>query len=217
MDLKFSISREAFLPVRFSLYILEQVEDAPEGLLSENGASSKEAGQLPPGPATAPIAALLPQCAAVAAAGVSFLVAFEAKKGSCGQWSGAYGDSLYNRYHAAYCGAHALWPFSFHQSGKMPAEAETAITTTTEVAAATPADTANAAGAPIQSAGASSTGEVHIHQRQSTPAPPPPPPRGVHCPAAVWQLTGYQQPPTETSAFPLSAPVECSLGGAGSS
>lgn len=199
--------------------MLKQVDDAPEGLLSENGAPSKVAGHLPPGPAKAPIAALLPQCAAVAAAGVSFLVAFEAKKGGCGQWSGAYGDSLYNRYHAAYCGAHALWPFSFRHSGKMPAEAETtiAITTTEAAAAATPADTANAAGAPTQSAGASSTEEVHTYQPRSTPAPPPPPPRGVHCPAIVWELTGYRQPPSETCALPLSASVEGSLGGAGSS
>jgi hypothetical protein len=101
----------------------------------------------------------LPQCAAVAAAGASFLVAWEAKKG-LGQWSGVYGDTLYNRYHAAYCGAHALWPFCFHGT------------------------------------------------RAAQSRLPPPPPRGVHCPAAAWQLAGYAQPASERDDAAPAAAVD---------
>lgn len=97
-----------------------QVDDAPGLPASDAGGASGASGVAAATSgavvASADVAvAGLPQCAAVAAAGAAFLVAWEAKKGGGGQWSGVYGDTLYNRYHAAYCGAHALWPFGFHR------------------------------------------------------------------------------------------------------
>jgi len=204
-----------------SLLSPKQVDDAPEVFTSKNGASSSstqaDTATPPPGSAaTPPSTALLPQCAAVAAAGASFLVAFEARKGSCGQWSGAYGDSLYNRYHAAYCGAHALWPFSFHQTGNaVPSEAEASTATT--LAAAAAAAAAAPAGAAVASPQSTGTTGAAMPIPQQHSALLPPPPRGVRCPAVVWQLAGYRQPPTETSVPPpprKASPVSSPRGGA---